>query len=154
MKVIWWCQFGYSKEWTPDSIKKIWMSCKNQVYIQIGLTNSMWGFLTISDNPNWGGGGYTINFGALIRSCINFVLGGLLTRYNHKKQLKKRLFTTIEWRFDSKLFINDSNSSWDWLGEWFNEIKSHSLSLILIWKLMHSIKKWRFFTFNRREILW
>ena len=33
------------------------MSCKNQVYIQIGLTNSMWGFLTISDNPNWGGGG-------------------------------------------------------------------------------------------------
>ena len=55
--------------------------------------------------------------------------------------VKKGLFNTIKSRFYSGLFINESKLSCSYLGEPYNEIKLHSLSLIFFSKLMQPGKR-------------
>ena len=127
--VVWRWQFDCSEEWALDSITKFRCVVKIRSLHDKNSPTVCVGSL----------GCYTINL-VLIKSYLMSFLYerfGLALKSARKGKDCKGLFTTIESRFGSRLFINFSKSSWDWLLERYNEITSHSLSLIFS-KLIHS----------------
>ena len=123
-------QLECSEVWTP----KIKSTQGRVTYNMCGLfTDLLWPKL----------GGYTINFGAFQISYVVISLLYLRLTFALKStrmKFRKGIFTITESRFNSKLLINDSKLYSHWLGERYNKIKLHSLSLIFILELMYSYK--------------
>ena len=134
--VIWRWQFACSEEWSPDSISKFdWVVKIRSTHdekLQIKCVDS----LIICCNPYW-----KVKPSLLEPSSVVILL--LYQRLNFalkspRMTARKGLFTVTESKLYSRLLINNSKPSWLWLGERYNEIKLHSLSLIFISKLIHS----------------
>ena len=127
--VVWQWQFDCSEEWALDSITKFGSVVKIRSRHDKNSPTVCVGSL----------GCYTINV-VLIELCLMSFLYerfGLALKSAGKWKDFKVLLATIESRFGSRLFINFSKSSWDWLVERYNEMTSRSLSLIFP-KLIHS----------------
>ena len=136
--LIWWCQFACNEEWIPDSITKFGWDLKirsiNDKESPIQYVCS----LIICCSPNW----------EVTPSILEPAYGVMWLLYQRldfalkspKMTATKALFIITESRFNSRLLINDSQLSWHWFVEQYNEIKLQSLTLIFILKLMHSCK--------------
>ena len=94
------------------------------------------GSLIICSNPDWEVTPPILESSYVVMSLLYQRL--VFALKSPRTTVRKGLFTITESRFNSKLLINDSKSSSDWLGERYNVMKLHSLPLILISKLMHS----------------
>ena len=127
--VVWRWQFDCSEEWALDSITKFRCVVKIRSLHDKNSPTVCVGSL----------GCYTINV-VLIELCLmSFLYERFRLALKSARKWKdfKVLLATIESRFGSRLFINFSKSSCDWLVERYNELTSRSLSLIFP-KLIHS----------------
>ena len=111
---------------------QICLTCKDQVYIRRRVTNKVCGSLIIYFNPNWEVTPSILEPSYLVMSILYQRL--VFTLKSARTTVKKGLFTITDSWFNSKLLINDSKISWDWLGEWYNTMKLHSLILFLFRK--------------------
>ena len=65
--------------------------------------------------------------------------------------VKKVLLAVAASKLHSKLSANASKSFCNWLGERHKDTNLQNLPPILIWKLMHSCKYWKYLEFLREE---
>ena len=129
---MWWWQFEWSEEGTPDSITKFaWLVKIRSIYGDESPIKCV-GSLIIYFNPNWEVTPSILEPSYLVMSILYQRL--VFTLKSARTTVKKGLFTITDSWFNSKLLINDSKISWDWLGEWYNTMKLHSLILFLFQK--------------------
>ena len=112
---MWWWQFDWSEEWTPDFITKFdWVVKIRSIHEDEPPTMCVGSFI-ICSNLNW-----EVTLSILETS---YVLVSLLYKKlvfelkSPRTTVRKGLFTITVSRRNAKLLINDSKSSWDWLGE-------------------------------------
>ena len=129
---MWWWQFECSDEWAPDFITKFGCDVKSKS-IQEDEWLSMWvgwfmiflslywwvGWFIICLSPYW-----EVRFAILEPSVVvlSFLYHWLNFVLKSPSAITKNGFVSkILSRISSKLFVNVSNSSWDWLGDLYED---------------------------------
>ena len=139
----------YNEECTPDSIIKFGYDVNIKLIQKRGICSKVCRLSCCNSN---------CEVIALILEPSYDVLSPLNQRFDLMlkslwESVKKGLFAVTASVFNSRLLVNDSKSSCDWFGERYKETIQHSLSPIIISKLMESCKFWLPRSFKGREFL-
>ena len=122
--MLWW-HFEWSEEWTPDSITTFGWVVKIRSIHEDESPIICVGSLIIYSNPNWEVTPSILEPSYVVMSLLyqRLVFTFKSPRTKRRYSVRKGFYTITESRFNSKLLINDSKSSWHWLGEWYNVMK-------------------------------
>ena len=123
--IIWWWQFGWRDEWTPDFITKFWWdvnikSVQEKDSAKIGL-----GALIISCNPN------CVVKASILAPPYN-ILSCLYQFSDFTLKSPKATITNEIWLVTSSIINSRLSEKWPnisvgWLGDRYKEMKLHSL---------------------------